>query len=218
VGAQTLDRGLALLDVLAGAPGGLTVAQLAAALGVHRAVVYRLLGPLAARSLVARDADGRQRLGPGLAALAARVAPDLQAAARPELAALADELGATAFLTVADGDEAVALLALPPRHAPIHLAYRPGFRHPLDVGASGRAILAGRPPAPGEPAAVRRARRAGWATSRGEIQPGATGVAAPVAGADASVGVVRVGPVDEAAAGPRVRAAARAVAAALGRA
>ncbi|MFD0822178.1 helix-turn-helix domain-containing protein, partial [Micromonospora zhanjiangensis] len=44
--AQTLDRGLRLLHLVADAPGGLTVTEAAARLGVGRTVVYRLVGAL----------------------------------------------------------------------------------------------------------------------------------------------------------------------------
>jgi DNA-binding IclR family transcriptional regulator len=210
---QTLDRGLRVLALLARARGGLSVRELAAELGVHRAIVYRLLATLERHGLVRRAEDGRHRLWTGVVELAGGVAADLQAAALPALTRLADELGATAALTVADGDEAVALLVVEPTRATMHVAYRPGRRHPLRVGASGKAILAGRPFVRGEPADVTRARRRGYATSSGEIQPGAVGIAAPVS-RDASLGAVALaGFADDAAA--RVVEAARAVAGAL---
>ncbi len=211
---QTLDRGLRVLELLADAPAGRPVSELSAALGVHRAIVYRLLATLAAHRLV-RAQDGRYRLAAGLVALARGVAPRLQAAAMPELARLAEEAGATATLTVADGEEAVALAVVEPRHTAIHVAYRPGLRHPLTRGAPGRAILVGRPPAAGEPAAIAADRARGYSVSSGEIQPGASGLAAPIPGADASIGVVSFGQPDESLAA-RVIAAAAAVAEELG--
>src|SRR5581483_18384 len=122
------------------------------------------------------------------------VAPQLQAAAMPELARLAEEAGATATLTVADGEEAVALVVVEPRH---------------------RAILVARPPASGEPEVVAADRARGYSVSSGEIQPGASGLAAPIPGADASIGVVSFGEPDESLAA-RVIAAAAAVAEELG--
>ena len=41
--SQTLDRGLRVLEVVAESPDGLTVTELAAALGIGRTVVYRLV-------------------------------------------------------------------------------------------------------------------------------------------------------------------------------
>jgi DNA-binding IclR family transcriptional regulator len=212
---QTLDRGLRVLELLGDAPEGRPVAELAAVLGVHRAIVYRLLATLESHALVARAGDGRFRLAAGLVALARGVAPQLQAAALPELTRLAEDVGATATLTVADGDEAVALAVVEPRNTLMHVAYRPGLRHPLEVGAPGRAILVGRPVENGEPERLRRERRQGYAVSRGEIQPGAAGLAAPIPGEDASIGVVSFGEPDEDNAA-RVMEAAAAIGAALG--
>jgi DNA-binding IclR family transcriptional regulator len=205
---QTLDRGLRVLELLTDVPDGRPVSELAAALGVHRAIVYRLLATLEAHRLVARGGDGRFRLAAGLVALARGVAPKLQVAAMPELTRLAEDVGATATLTIADGEDAVALAVVEPRNTLIHVAYRPGLRHPLTVGAPGRAILLGRGATNGEPDRLRRERRQGYAISKGEIQPGAAGLAAPIPGVDASIGVVSFGEPDEAVAGRVIEAAA----------
>ena len=218
-GSLTLERGLRVLRVLAAHPEGLSVSNLAAALGTHRAGVYRLLGPLAAQRLVVRDAAGLHTLDVGLIELAGAVRPRLQAIATPVLQRLADELGATTALTVRDGEEAVVLNVLEPRNADMHIAYRAGLRHALDQAASGIAILAGGPKQAGERTAVREARRRGWAHSAGELIPGATGVAAPlrIDGSDeqASISAVWIELRDPAKAAERVTRAASAISDAL---
>jgi DNA-binding IclR family transcriptional regulator len=116
---------------------------------------------------------------------------------------LADEVGATAHLTVADGEEAVAVAVVEPRWSTIHVAYRVGTRHPLAAGAAGRAILAG------------RQQDRTPVTSSGELERGASGLAVPLAGVpgvEASVGVVAVAPLDAATVGPAVEAVAGAIA------
>ena len=123
---------------------GLTITELAAALGVGRPVVYRLVTTLEAHHLVARAADGRVRLALGISRLASAVTPIVRAEARPVLRELADAVGATAHLTIAEGDEALALVVVEPSWTDFHVAYRSGARHRLDQGAAGRAILAGR--------------------------------------------------------------------------
>jgi DNA-binding IclR family transcriptional regulator len=182
---QTLDRGLEALELLAEEPDGLTVAELAERLEVDRAVVYRVAATLQARRLVLRDDEGRLRLGVGLVELARGVAPHLRAIALPELRRLAEELDATATLTIADGEEAVALAVVEPPGSDIHVAYRPGLRHPLTRGASGKAILSG------------RSGDGRGAESHGELEPGAYGVAAPIVlngWSDASIGAVALAP------------------------
>ena len=203
--AQTLDRGLKLLTLVADAPGGLTVSEAAARLGVGRAVIYRLAATLAEHGMLRRDGAGRLRLGVGVLHLARRAQPLVADAARPALRALAERVGATAHLTVAEGTEAVALVVVEPSWTQFHVAYRTGSRHPLELGAAGRAILAG------------RAGGTGWVESTGELQPGAYGIAAPVPGVEgmaASVGVVALAPLGSEV-GPLVLAAASAVARAL---
>jgi DNA-binding IclR family transcriptional regulator len=204
--AQTLDRGLRLLHLVADAPGGLTVTEAATRLGVGRAVVYRLVGALADHGMVRRDSRGRLRLGVGVLHLARRAQPLLADAALPTLRGLAERIGATAHLTVAEGVEAVALAVVEPSWTAFHVAYRAGSRHPLERGAAGRAILAGR-----------RGVASPVVTS-GELQAGAHGVAAPVLGVEgleASVGVVAMSALDVASVGPLVQAAADEVAVAL---
>ena len=142
--AQTLDRGLQVLRALADAPGGLTVTELAAGLGVNRTVVYRLVTTLERRGLVRRDGRGRLHVGLGILHLAAAVHPVLRDLALPVLRELAEEVGATAHLTVAEGDEALALAVVEPSWTDFHVAYRVGARHPLTRGAAGKAILLGR--------------------------------------------------------------------------
>jgi len=199
--AQTLDRGLRLLTLVADTPGGLTVTEAAQRLGVGRAVVYRLAGTLVEHGMLRRDSTGRL-VGVGLIHLARRAQPLLADAALPALRRLADAAGATAHLTVADGNEAVAVAVVEPTSTMFHVAYRSGSRHPLELGAAGRAILTGE-----------------LCSSAGELQPGAFGVAAPVLGVTgfaASVGVVALAPLSIDEVGPIVTAAAAAVAIALG--
>lgn len=220
-GAQTLGRGIQVLEVLADAGDPLPVATIAGRLGVDRSVVYRLLRTLAHHRLVTRMGDGRVRLGTGLLALSSRLSGDLQTAAAPELSSLAADLGATAFITIEDDGEAVCLAAAEPRHTHVHVAYRPGLRHSLDQGASAVALRAGRAPIDGERSQVAEARALGYAISHSEVQPGTIAVAAPIRGpgsrdAIASVAVVSLaGTFDADAAVPRVIAAAEAITKAL---
>lgn len=204
--SQTLERGLQVLDLL-GERGaaGLTMTELAGELQVGRAVVYRLVATLGDRKLVIRGTDGRVRLGPGVTRWAHARMPLLRDAAVPVLRVLADRVGATAHLTVVDGGEALAVAVVEPSWTDFHVSYRVGARHPLERGAAGRAILAGRRPGSG----------AAFVTSAGELQDGAHGLAAPLpnpCSVEGSVGVVSLTPLDDATVGPIVLAAAAEVA------
>ena len=184
----------------------MTVTELASALGVGRPVVYRLVATLEARDFVVRREDGRVRIGLAVSHLAHAVLPLIREAAMPTLRTLADQVGATAHLTIEDSGEALALAIVEPTWTDFHVAYRVGSRHPLDRGAAGRAILAGRD---GSAEVV---------ATDGELQPGAHGLAAPltgIPGVEASIGVVSMAAIDPAVVGPKVIAAARAVAGSL---
>ncbi|WP_455428582.1 helix-turn-helix domain-containing protein [Klenkia terrae] len=116
--SQTLDRGIRVLEHLAATREPQSIATVAAAVGVHRSIAYRLLRTLEAHRLVERDAEGSYGVGLGVVGLSRSVRRTLQAAATPELARLVRELGMTAFLVVRDGDEAVTVNAVEPRDSP----------------------------------------------------------------------------------------------------
>jgi DNA-binding IclR family transcriptional regulator len=179
-GAQTLARGLTALQLVAAAEGGMTVAEVAERLGVHRTIASRTLGALAQFRLIARDADGRYRVGSGLIALARLYEPQLKAAAPAALRLLADKTGATAMVMVHDGDSAVVVAAAEPADLVAHLVYRPGHRSPLDRGAAAYALRSVLPAEPGEPRGVSRARRDKYALTHAEVTTNAYGVAAPI--------------------------------------
>jgi DNA-binding IclR family transcriptional regulator len=178
--SQTLDRGLACLDFVATSDRGVSVEATAEALGLHRSIVYRLLRTLELRHLVERDADGDYSPGPFLAVLSRSVRRSLRAAAAPELVRIAEDLQMTTFLVVADRDEAITVDSVEPTSLNAHVAYRPGTRHPIDRGAPGIALLAGRPAVAGERPEVTRARKVGWAQSRAEVVPGLASIAVPI--------------------------------------
>ncbi|GLW05730.1 transcriptional regulator [Microtetraspora sp. NBRC 13810] len=216
-GSKTIDTGLRLLEILRDHPDGLTITELAQVAGIHRNAVSRHLTALGNHRLVARI-GGRFTLGLGIVELNAAVQHRLRTAAASALQVLADTCNATAFITVLDTDEdqAVVLTVAEPRASQFHVSYRAGTRHPADRGASGIAILAGRAALPGERPEIGEARAAGYSVTSGELQPGAWGVAVPIAtpgrAAEASVGVVTIGERDAAHIAPLVLASAAQIA------
>lgn len=223
VPSQTLSRGLRALEIIAESEKPIGMADLSARLGLHRSITYRIVRTLEEHRLVVRADGGGLVPGVRLAALARGVAADLQSAALPELTAVANELGMTAFVAVLDGDEAVILVSVEPRHAAAAVAQRPGTRHSLRLGAPGIAIQEALTPA--ERAAARIPGGyldgfPGYATSHDEVIKGMSSVAAPlrVTGHPAAaVAVVYLDRgTDTAAVGERLRTAASVIARALG--
>ncbi|ALU38530.1 IclR family transcriptional regulator [Kocuria flava] len=149
-GTQVVHRAAQLLRAIAGREEGATVAGLAAATGLTRPTVHRLLTGLAAEGLVERSAaSGAWQLGPELYVLGAVAAHryPIRELAAPSLRRLAEATGESAFLSARRGLETVCLArvegAFPIRS---HVLYE-GLRLPLGVASAGLAILAHLPEA-----------------------------------------------------------------------
>src|SRR6201988_3787374 len=141
-GSQTLARGLSVLQVIADSGVGLTVQEVADHVGVHRTIAYRLLGTLSQFRFVAKGEDGRYRPAAGLAVLGASFDRNVRQLSLPTLRALADDLGTTVSLLVAEGDQQVAVAVIVPSHVAYQLSFHEGSRYPLNRGAAGIALLA----------------------------------------------------------------------------
>src|SRR6478609_3141213 len=176
-GSQTLDRGIRALEMVAAAPGGMTVQEVADRLEVHRTIAHRLLATLADHHLISRGPDNRFRAGGGLIALAGGLQSTLRDTAMPIMRELAEELESTLVLLVREGEEVVGIAVAAPTKGTYHLAFRTGSRHPLGRGSAGICLLAALPARPGERPEVARARAQGFSVSRGEVEPGAHGLA-----------------------------------------
>ncbi|MEB3903205.1 helix-turn-helix domain-containing protein [Mycobacterium ulcerans] len=179
-GSQTLARGLTALQLVAASPAGLSMQEVADRVGVHRTIAYRLLLTLTQFRLVAKGEDGRFRPAAGLAVLGASFDHNVRQLSLPTLRALADDLGTTVSLLVAEGDEQVALAVIVPTQVAYQLAFHEGSRYPLDRGAAGIALLASMAARLGERELVAATRRRGWVTTFGEIEPNTYGLAVPV--------------------------------------
>ena len=130
--------------------------------------------------MIRRLPDGRAVLGTGLIPLAARVEKQRLAAAAPLLAQLSEVTRTTSCLVLADGANAVVAAVHEGGDGFLRVTYRLGVRHPLTRGAPGLAILSARTPSAEELPGVTLARMQGFALTRGELQPGAVGIAAPI--------------------------------------
>ncbi|WP_242901283.1 IclR family transcriptional regulator [Actinomadura terrae] len=142
-------RALAVLRLLAGAPGPLPASAIARSLGLPRSSAYHLLTAMAEDGFVAYLPEER-RWGLGVGAFEVGSAylrhEPLERLARPLLRRLVDRLGEIAQLGVLHGAETLYLLKeQPPRHAT--LVTDVGVRMPAQLTASGLSLLAHLPPA-----------------------------------------------------------------------
>ncbi|MGU3501164.1 IclR family transcriptional regulator [Mycobacterium sp. C31M] len=179
-GSQTLARGLSALQAVSSAPSGVTAAEVADYVGVHRTIAYRLLSTLAQARFITKGQDGKYRPAAALAVLGASFDNNVRQLAVPTLRLLADDLGTTVSLLVAEGDQQVAIAVIVPTLVFYQLSFHEGSRHPLERGAAGIALLASMPARPGERDLVRQAREQGWVITHGEIEPDTYGLAVPV--------------------------------------
>ncbi len=196
-------RGLTILEHLAESRDGLSVAQIADRVGLHRSSVYRYLSSLMEQEYVVKTSDGCYELGPRVLELATIVLEriDLRQVARPALIRLCEETSATVHLSQLNGTEVVYLDKVETsRTLPLHS--RIGGRAPSYCTGVGKALLAHLHPEQLEqvlvrtelkrytentivdPAALREelaaVHAAGHAVDRGEHEEDISCVAAPV--------------------------------------
>ena len=179
-GSQTLGRGLSALQAVVSTPGGITAQQVADHVGVHRTIAYRLLSTLVQFRYITKGEDGRYRPAAALATLGASFDNNLRQLCVPTLRTLADDLGSTVSLLVAEGEHQVAIAVIVPTLVFYQLAFHEGSREPLDRGAAGVALLSSMPPRSDERELVPHTREQGWVITHGEIEPDTFGLAVPV--------------------------------------
>lgn len=138
---QAIERAFAVLAALGDGPAGVTA--VAAATGLPKSTVVRILRALQREDAVEQDADdARYRLGPRVASLAANGRePSLAALARPHLADLAAATGEAAGLAVRE-DRWMHYVVQVDTPNPIAVRDWTGTHIPMHAVSSGQAVLA----------------------------------------------------------------------------
>jgi DNA-binding IclR family transcriptional regulator len=183
---------------------------LAAGLEVHR--------------LLARDGEGRWRLGPAVSELAAQVNDPLLAASAAVLPRLREITGESVQLYRREGTSRICVAAMEPP-AGLRDTVLVGARLPMTAGSGAKVLLAHSDDAtraavlPGAKFSDRTladVRRRGWAQSAAEREPGVASVSAPVRDVSGSVvaAISVSGPIDRMGRRPGERWAADLLAAA----
>jgi len=139
-GAQTLMRGLDVLQAVAGGATDLTA--LAAALGTTRSTTHRLASALVERRYLNFVPREGYSLGPKLLELGFRAQQDspVVRVARPHLVLLAEACEDTVHLGVLDDGRALYLDKIPGRRR-IEISSRVGERHPVSSTGLGKALI-----------------------------------------------------------------------------
>ncbi|NIK58409.1 IclR family transcriptional regulator [Kribbella shirazensis] len=144
---RSVARAAELLEVLSGAPArrGMSVTELATALGLSKSSAFSTLQTLSHFGLVADDGEGmnrRYRLGMTLARLGSRARDQLSLVdvARPHLTRLTAEVGFSSRLAVPDSDQAVVVDQVATAEG-VQIELRMGFRELPHCTGLGKALL-----------------------------------------------------------------------------
>jgi DNA-binding IclR family transcriptional regulator len=185
-GIGVLDKAVGLLHTVAESPCGL--AELCERTGLPRATAHRLAAGLEAHRLLARDAQGRWRLGPALSELAGQVHDPLLAVVAAVLPRLREITGESVQLYRREGTWRVCVAAMEPP-AGLRDTVPVGTRLPMTAGSGAKVLLAFSdaatqqavlPTAKFTERTLAEVRRRGWAQSAAEREPGVASVSAPV--------------------------------------
>jgi IclR family pca regulon transcriptional regulator len=200
---QSLSRGLQVLSVVLAAPDGVSLTELAGAMGIHKATVLRLVRTLVEGGYVSADPRG-PRYFPGPQILKYSVKTHMSAvaqAAGPFISELSAASRETVSLFVPAWPELVCCAALPSPE-PIRRHREVGDSQPMTCASVGRAFLSHAPDGYVTAALeacplerrtqhsvtdpdqfrslLREARRQGYEISSEEVNLDMAGVAAPV--------------------------------------
>ncbi|MEJ3654431.1 IclR family transcriptional regulator [Actinomycetes bacterium KLBMP 9759] len=142
--SQSLGKALQILTRLG--EGSATLDELAAAVGVHKTTVLRLLRTLADEHFVFRDGGHRYHLGARIHELSSRGLDqrEVRGIAAPHLAAFNREHGRTTHLSELAGTEVVYIDKLE-SHDHVRMASRIGLRAPVHATAAGKVLVADLP-------------------------------------------------------------------------
>ncbi|BBZ75057.1 IclR family transcriptional regulator [Mycolicibacterium anyangense] len=215
-GIGVLDKAVGVLHSVAESPCGL--AELCERTGLPRATAHRLAAGLETHRLLARDAEGRWRLGPALSELATQVSDPLLAAGAAILPRLREITGESVQLYRREGTARVCIAALEPP-AGLRDTVPVGTRLPMTAGSGAKVLLAYSdaatqqavlPSAKFTERTLADVRRRGWAQSAAEREPGVASISAPVRDrSGAVIAAVSVsGPIDRMGRRPGARWAA----------
>ena len=141
---QSIERSAAILEIIAQEGGSAHLWQIAAISGIGKTTIHNILRTLDHLGYVQRrPGDMRYHLGGRILNLSRIVGDDdgLRTRMRPTLEAIAHASGATVYLGVPSGDEAVYLDIVGP-HDPVVCASRLRRREALEGSAVGLVFLA----------------------------------------------------------------------------
>jgi DNA-binding IclR family transcriptional regulator len=140
---QALDRAFAVLDLLGESDTPLGLAQVAAALQLHKSTAHRFLMVMERHHMVERTVGGKFRLGLRLFDFGNRAIEqyDLRERAQPHLRRLVAETEETAHLCILEQARVIYIDKIEPARS-VRMITRIGASNPVHCTSVGKAILA----------------------------------------------------------------------------
>lgn len=140
---QSIDRVVALLDMLSESESPLSLAEICTRMGLHKSTAHRSLIVLERTSMIERTAEGRFRLGLKLYELGNRAVEqiDLRERVQPFFRRLAMEVGETVHLSVLQKTRVVYLDKVEPNRR-VCMTSKSGTSNPVYCTSMGKAMLA----------------------------------------------------------------------------
>jgi IclR family acetate operon transcriptional repressor len=210
-GPRSLTRLLALFDVLAKAPDGMSLAELNVVLETPKSSLLNLLRPLVSEGFL-MHAGGRYRLGPSIFRLSANVMAvwNFSRMLRPFLVELSESTQETVYIGVLDeAQKVITYVDVIESAQSVRYSMLVGMRRPLYCTAAGRVLLAHAPEAflteylrtvklerhTPQTMVNKKALReelenivnTGLSVSRGELLPDSAGLSSPIFGPNGDV-------------------------------
>lgn len=142
--APALEKGIRVIELLATAPGGMTISEMAAALGVSISQIFRMIMVMERRQWLHKEpGSDRYRVTYKVLDLAYRATPaqELAHVATPIMYALSHETEQACHLVVRNGSDGL-VIARQESPGPIGFSVRTGTRVDLFTSGSGHVLLA----------------------------------------------------------------------------
>jgi len=141
---QSLDRAVAVLDLLGESEGPLGLADVCERMDLHKSTAHRALMVLERCGLIERTPENRFRLGLKLYELGTRAVEqiDLRARVHPWFRRLSAQVGETVHLGVLQKTSVVYLDKMEPSNRRVWLSSRIGTSNPVYCTAMGKAMMA----------------------------------------------------------------------------
>ena len=182
---EAVERALDVLNSFNDERSVLTLKDIADATGLYKSTILRLIGSLESYGFVAKQQDGRYRLGASLWRLGSiyQNSFDSEDVIRPVLKSIRDTINESAAFYIKSGDKRVCLYRENANREVCHLISE-GAELPIDRGAAGRVLLA----YTGHNEELsNEIRKQGWYISKGERNSDLAAIAVPVITPDGEI-------------------------------